>query len=203
MTKSIITISREYGSGGRFIGKKLADKLNIPFYDNELIIMAAKKSGYAESIFENAEKTSAHSLLYSLSMFGTSSGVYGLPLSDKVFIIQSEIIRKLADEGPCVIIGRCADYVLNEYNNVINVFITSTDENKIKRAVSYYNLNEENALSNIQKINKKRAAYYGYYTGEIWGNAQNYDLSINSDSIGIDNAVEMIEKFIHLKDLMI
>ena len=133
--KSIITISRQYGSGGRFIAEKLAERLGVPFYDNKIITMAAKKSGYAESIFENAEQTSTHSLLYSLSMFGSTAGVYGLPLSDKVYIIQSEVIKKIAAEGPCVIVGRCADYVLKDEQHVINVFLQSALEDRAARAV--------------------------------------------------------------------
>ena len=114
MINSVITISRQYGSGGRFVAKKLAEKLGIPFYDNEIITMAAKESGYAENLFEKAEQVSTHSLLYSLSMFGTAAGVYGSPLSDKVFLIQSDIIKECAAKGPCIIVGRCSDYVLKE-----------------------------------------------------------------------------------------
>ena len=201
MSGSIITISRQYGSGGRFVGKKLAEKLGIPFYDNELISMAAKESGFAESLFENAEKNTTYSLLYSLSMFGTSSGgMYGLPLSDKVFLIQSDIIKKVADQGPCVIVGRCADYVLRERNDVVHFFFYSDIENRIDRAMKYYGVEEKKAKEAIEKTDKKRAAYYNYYTGERWGEIKNYHLSLNTDSIGIDACVDELAKYIEAKN---
>lgn len=196
MSKHIITISRQYGSGGRFIGKLLAEKLGIPLYDNELITLAAKKSGYSEAIFENVEKTATHSLLYSLSMFGSTAGVYGLPLSDKVFIIQSEIIKKVASEGPCVIVGRCADYVLKDDPNVVHVFIHSDLEDRIKRAVTYYGLTEDKAKETITKTDKRRSSYYNYYTGHRWGDAGNYEISLNSDRIGIENCVDILYDYI-------
>ncbi|MBO4949725.1 MAG: cytidylate kinase-like family protein [Clostridia bacterium] len=189
---SIITISRQYGSGGRFIAKLLAEKLGIPYYDNELITMAAKESGYSEAIFEKAEQLSTHSFLYSLSMFGSVDGIYGLPLADKVYIAQSEIIKKCADKGPCVIVGRCSDYVLKDYNNVINYFIYSDEKSKIDRAVKYYGISAENAAAELKKKDKKRANYYNYYTSQSWGDFNNYHLSLNSDAIGIDACVDIL-----------
>ena len=201
MSGSIITISRQYGSGGRFVGKKLAEKLGIPFYDNELISMAAKESGFAESLFENAEKNTTYSLLYSLSMFGTSSGgMYGLPLSDKVFLIQSDIIKKVADQGPCVIVGRCADYVLRERSDVIHFFFYSDINKRVERAMKYYGLEEKKAKEAIEKTDKKRAAYYNYYTGERWGEIKNYHMSLNTDSIGIDSCVDVLAKYVEAKN---
>ncbi len=198
--KSIITISRQYGSGGRFVAEKLAEKLGVPFYDNKIITMAAKKSGYSESIFENIEQTSTHSLLYSLSMFGSTAGVYGLPLSDKVYIIQSDIIKKIAEEGPCVIVGRCADFVLKDKKNVIDVFLHSDMQDKIARAVKYYGIDPDKAESEIRKKDKKRAAYYNYYTGEIWGDGSRYDISLKTDLIGIDGCVDLIADYVMLKE---
>lgn len=196
MSNHIITISRQYGSGGRFIGKLLAEKMQIPLYDNELITLAAKKSGYSEAIFENVEKTATHSLLYSLSMFGSTAGVYGLPLSDKVFIVQSEIIKKVASEGPCVIVGRCADFVLKDEKNIVDVFVHSDMEHRIKRAVTYYGIAEEKAKEMITKTDKRRASYYNYYTGHRWGEANNYEISLNSDRIGIENCVDILHSYI-------
>ena len=198
--KSVITISRQYGSGGRFVGKMLAEKLGIPFYDNEIITLAAKESGYAENIFEKAEQISTHSLLYSLSMFGSAAGVYGLPLSDKVFLIQSDIIKKCAEKGPCVIVGRCSDYVLRDFDNTINFFIYSDMEHKIKRAVEFYGVNEAKAQSIIEQKDKKRATYYNYYTSNRWGDIDNYNMAINSDSIGIENAVKLLEDYVRMID---
>ncbi len=198
MSGSVITISRQYGSGGRFVGRKLAEKLGIPFYDNELISMAAKESGFAESLFENAEKNTTYSLLYSLSMFGNSTGgMYGLPLSDKVFLIQSDIIKKVASEGPCVIVGRCADYVLRERHDVVHFFFHSDMDSRIARAMKYYGLEEKKAKEAIEKTDKKRAAYYNYYTGERWGEIKNYHMAINTDAIGIDNCVDILAKYVH------
>ena len=198
--KSVITISRQYGSGGRYVAKKLAERLGIPYYDNEIITMAAKESGYAENIFEKAEQISTHSLLYSLSMFGTTAGVYGLPLSDKVYLVQSDIIKKCAEKGSCVIVGRCSDYVLRDFDNVINLFVFSDMENKIKRAVEFYGISEKDAQSEIERKDKKRSAYYNYYTSQRWGAAENYHLSLNSDFVGIDNAVDVLEAFVKARE---
>ena len=193
---SIITISRQYGSGGRFIAKLLAEKLGIPYYDNELITMAARESGYSEAIFEKAEQLSTHSFLYSLSMFGSTDGLYGLPLADKVYLAQSDIIKKCADKGPCVIVGRCSDYVLKEYDNVLNFFIHSDEQSKIARAVKYYGIEADKAASELKKKDKKRANYYNYYTSQSWGDFSNYHVSLNSDAVGIDAAVDILASYV-------
>ena len=193
---SIITISRQFGSGGRFIAKKLAEKLGIPYYDNELITLAAKESGYSEAIFEKAEQISTHSFLYSLSIFGSAEGLYGLPLADKVYIAQSEVIKKVASAGPCVIVGRCSDYVLKDFDNVLNFFIYSDEEHKVKRATTYYGLESDKVADELRKKDKKRANYYNYYTSQRWGDAENYHLSLNSDAVGIDAAVEILASFV-------
>ncbi len=194
--KSIITISRQYGSGGRFIAKLLAEKLGVPFYDNDLITLAAKKSGFSEEIFKKAEQMSTHSFLYSLSMFGTAEGLYGLPLGDQVYLAQSDVIKKVASEGPCVIVGRCSDYVLKDFDNVINFFIYSDEKSKAKRVVEYYSIEPSKAEEEIKKRDKKRAAYYNYYTSQRWGDAQNYNLSLNSDSVGVDAAVGILADYV-------
>lgn len=197
---TIITISRQYGSGGRFIGRKLAEALDIPFYDKELITMSAEESGMSKEIFEKADEKAANSLLYTLSMnaylLHGMAGVPDLPLNDKVFLVQSEVIRKLAAKGPCVIVGRCADYVLRENPNCVNVYIYSDMENRVSRATTYYNLSADRAQEQIQKTDKKRAAYYNFYTNLKWGRAENYDLSLNSAKIGVDGCVEVIRSFI-------
>ena len=197
---TIITISRQYGSGGRFIGRKLAEALDIPFYDKELITMSAEESGMSKEIFEKADEKAAKSLLYTLSMnaylLHGMAGVPDLPLNDKVFLVQSEVIRKLAAKGPCVIVGRCADYVLRENPNCVNVYIYSDMEDRVSRATTYYNLSADRAQEQIQKTDKKRAAYYNFYTNLKWGRAENYDLSLNSAKIGVDGCVEVIRSFI-------
>ena len=197
--KSVITISRQFGSGGRFVAKMLAERLGIPYFDNELITMAAKESGYAENIFEKAEQMSSHSFLYSVSMFGSAAGVYGLPLSDKVFLVQSDIIKKCAAQGPCVIVGRCADYVLRDYPNVINFYLYSDIDSKIERYKKYYNEDEKNdkeIKDEIIRRDKKRAAYYNYYTTQRWGEIENYHLSIHTDAVGVDGCVDILERFV-------
>ena len=198
--ETVITISRQYGSGGRFIGRKLAEALNIPFYDKELITMAAEESGMSRELFEKADEKATSSLLYTLSMnsylLHGMAGVPDLPLNDKVFLIQSEVIRKLAAKGPCVIVGRCADYILREHPGCVNVYIYSDIEERVERATTYYNLSADRASEQIQKMDKKRATYYNFYTNQKWGRAENYDLSLNSAKIGIEGCVEVIRGFV-------
>ena len=197
----VITISRQYGSGGREIGSKLAAKLGIPFYDNEIITRAAKESGFAEAAFENAESKATNSLLYSIAMgmnsYGNQElGFSHLSLDDRIYLAQSDVIRKVAAEGPCVIVGRCADYVLKDMKNVINVFIWADVSFRIKRAIEVDHLSPVKAQENILKIDKRRANYYNYHASEKWGRAENYHLSIKSSAIGIDNCVDCIVEFL-------
>jgi len=198
---SIITISRQFGSGGREIGAKLATKLGIPFYDNELITIAAKESGFAEEAFENAEKKASNSFLYSIAMgmnaYGNQDiGFSHLSLDDQIYLAQSNVIRKVAQEGPCIIVGRCADYVLRDFDHVINIFIWASLEHRKKRAISRYQLKENKAEEEIVKSDKRRANYYNYHASEKWGKAENYHLSIKSDSVGINNSVECILRYL-------
>lgn len=197
----IITISRQYGSGGREIGAKLAKALEIPFYDNELITRAAKESGFSEAAFENVEKKATNSLLYSIAMgmnaYGNQDiGFTHLSLDDQIYLAQSAVIRKVAEEGPCVIVGRCADYVLRDFNNVVNIFIWAGMEFRKERAVKLYHLKEHKVEEELLKMDKRRANYYNYHASEKWGRAENYHLSIRSDYVGIDNAVECILRFL-------
>lgn len=197
----IITISRQYASGGREIGEKLAKEFGIPFYDNELITRAAKESGFAEEIFRSAETKASNSLLYSIAM-GMSSygnrefGQTNLSLDDRVYLAQADIIRKVASEGPCVIVGRCADYVLREFDNVVHVFICADMDFRVERAVRVDNMSPVKTEDNIRKIDKRRANYYNYHSCEQWGNAMNYHLTVNSSACGIDNAVQLIKQFV-------
>ena len=193
----VITIGRQYGSGGREIGQKLAERFGIPFYDNELITRAAKESGFAEESFQNAEDKATNSLLYSLAMginvYGNQDfGFSGLSLDDRIFLAQSNVIRKIAEEGPCVIVGRCADYVLKEREDVINIFISASMDYRLKRAIGQYGLDEKKAAGIILKNDKRRGNYYNYHVGERWTNLNNYDLVVRSDVMGIERAVECI-----------
>lgn len=202
-TKYVITISRQFGSGGRAVGQKLAQKLNIPFYDKELISLAAKESGMNPEIFKNVDETAANSLLYSLSMgmynFNGPLAMGDLPVNDKLYILQHQIIKDLATKGPCVVVGRCADYVLKDNPHTINVFIHANMEYRKKRAITVHNIEERRAETVINKTDKTRANYYSFYTGQKWGVTQNYDLCIDSSKLSDDKIVELICSYIELK----
>ena len=188
--KFIITIGREYGSGGRFIGELLAKKLNISFYDENLLTKASEESGLSEFVFKSYDEKKD-------AFFVNGAGLYSydMSLGQKVFLAQFETIKNIAKNESCVIVGRCADYVLKDMENVISIFICAPMEDKIDRAIKYYGLNPNKAQSQIVKINKKRKSYYNYYTDRDWGKANNYDLCINSN-IGIDESVEAIIAYV-------
>lgn len=197
---SIITIGRQFGSGGREIGHLLAETLDIPFYDKELISLAAKKSGMDPEIFANVDEKASNSLLYSLSM-----GLYGLghnfsamgdlPVNDKLYILQHKIIKELAAQGPCVIVGRCADYVLKDLPNCVNVFIQADLQYRIQRAIEVHEIDKKRSEQIVNKTDKVRANYYSFYSGKKWGVAENYDLCINSGKLTKEQAVEIITQY--------
>ena len=196
-TNAIITIGRQYGSGGREIGEKLAEKLEIPFYDKELLERAANDSGICKELFENHDEKPTNSFLYSLVMdtysFGYSSAAFtDMPINHKVFLAQFEAVKKLAAEGPCVMVGRCADYALSELSNCFSVFIHSDMESRIRRIAQKYGMKDNKARDAIQKTDKSRSSYYNYYTNKRWGDASSYHLSIDSGKLGIDQTVECI-----------
>ena len=199
MKNVIITISRQYGSGGRQIAQLLSKELNIPYYDNELISMAAEKSGIKDEIFKDAELQAGNNFLYLLSRLGPETQVYGMPFNEKIFNIQSQVIRDLAAKGPCVIVGRCADYVLNDYQNTVNVFTYAPFQTRVARAVTEYGLNRENAEKDVRKVDKARESYYNYHTGNKWGNAANYDLMINMNFLTPESAVKLIRDYLDLR----
>ncbi len=197
----IITISRQYGSGGREIGKKIAEHFNIPFYDNELITLAAKESGYAEAAFHNAETKATNSLLYSIAMgmstYGSQeAGFAHLSLDDRIYLAQSDVIRKVAEQGPCVIVGRCADYILKDRKDVVHIFVHADLEFRKERAIRIDGVAPENAEEIVLKKDKRRANYYNYHSGEKWGKASNYHMSINSSFIGVDKAAQAFIAFL-------
>lgn len=193
----IITIGRQFGSGGREVAKKVAEMLGIGFYDKELIALAAKESGLSEELFEGIEDMSSNSLLYSLVM-GIQSGNgsyyrYGDVFnSDGLFRVQSQVIRKLAEQGPCVIVGRCADYILREQPNLMNVFVHADSDFRIKRICQLHGMDEKEAASTIKKTDKRRGSFYNFYTSQTWGNVNNYHLSANTAKVGIDGAAQLI-----------
>lgn len=179
----VITISREYGSGGRFVGKLVAEKLGISFYDKELISLSAKKSGLSEEYVELVDEKK-------------KSGNYANNNDDRLFIAETKVIEQLAKKESCVIVGRCADYILKDNKDTIKVYLYSDDENKVKRAVKYYGLDEIDALKQINKINKERQKHYKFYTNREWKNQNNYDLLINVDKYGVEKTADIICNFV-------
>lgn len=184
---TIITIAREYGSGGRIIGQKLAEALHFAYYDKELIEMAAQKIGFSKEYVKENEESKHFSFL---SNFYMSPGE--LPAADQIFIAQSNVIREIAAKGSCIIVGRCADYVLADHPNCLNIFIHAPIEDRARRVFEEYDEDVPNIKGYVMKVDKKRASYYNYMTQNKWGKAENYHLSINS-SLGIDLTVNMIK----------
>lgn len=182
----VITIAREYGSGGRYIGKLVANKLEINLYDKNFITKVAAETGLSEEfIKENEQKRESLAVL--------NNGYYvGLNNSDELFIKETEIIKQIAENESCVIIGRCADFILKDKEDVLKVFVYSDMENKIKRATQFYGLSKEKAEKEIKAINKLRANHYKYYTEREWNNHENYDICINSDELGVEKAADLI-----------
>ena len=200
--KKVITISREFGSGGRLIGKRLAEKLGVPYYDKELLDRIAEESGFSKEMIEGAEKKAKNSFLYSLaSAIGTGeAGPETLSLNERFFLAQFETIRKIAEEGSCVIVGRCADYILRGVPQAVNVFIYAEEEDKIKRAVEEYGIPENEVRKVMRDTDKARANYYAYHTGRRWGDYLNFNLCIDSGYLEIDDIVDLI---INYSDKMI
>ena len=201
----VITISRQFGSGGHDVGEKLARQLDVPFYDKALIAMAAKQSGLSEDVFASADEKATSSLLYSMVMgsysFGARiPGVNEMPINDKLFLIQSDIIKKAAAEGPCVIIGRCADYILREHENCLNVFVHASKEERIRRSIAKKDCEERKASDFVTKKDKQRANYYNFYSNKRWDDLQNYDITIDTSRFTIDEAVELLIDAAHRLD---
>lgn len=194
----VITINREYGSGGRYVGELLAKKLGIKLYDKNLIMMVADESGLSASYIEEKEESITGTLLTNFN----SQYYNNLTNDDNLFIAESNAIREIAKREACVIVGRCADYVLKDEENVFKIFVYSDDDGKVERAVKYYGLEEKNALKEINKINKAREKHYNHYTGAEWKDLEHYDFSINVDKFGIEQTVEIIEKMINEKKVI-
>ncbi|MBE5796443.1 MAG: cytidylate kinase-like family protein [Clostridiales bacterium] len=203
--KIIITIGRQFGSGGRYVGRLLSEKLSIPFYDKELLAEAAKHSGICEEILEDHDEKPTRSLLFSLVTgmqhhVGSGSFYMDMPLNHRIFLAQFDAIRKLAEEGSCVIVGRCGDYVLRDDPDAVSVFVKADMPSKIARAVKYYGVEEDKAEERIRKADKQRASYYNYYATATWGDVDNYDLVVDTGVLGVEGAVELIAKFLELRD---
>lgn len=204
-TNTIITIGRQYGSAGRQIGRVLAEELGIKCYDKELLERAAKESGLCEELFENHDEKPTNSFLYSLVMdtysFGySSSGFSDMPMNHKIFLAQFDAIKKLAGEGPCVMVGRCADYALADWNDCFSIFVHADLDWRINRIASKHGKTLKEAKDMITKTDKSRASYYNYYTNKKWGAARSYNLCIDSGKLGIDYATEAIIESIKIFD---
>lgn len=204
MQNIVITIARQYGSGGRMVGKMLAEELGIPYYDRELLQLASDDSGINEKLFANADEKIKKSALFRIA-----KKVYNGELippdkedfvsNDNLFNYQAKIIKELAEEDSCVIIGRCADFVLKDYPNVLSVFIHADEETCLQRAGEIRHMERKDLLKYITDIDKRRGMYYKYYTGRDWVDARNYDLCLDSSKIGYKGCVEAIKKQIEIK----
>lgn len=198
--KIIITIARQYGSGGREIGEKVAELLNIPLFDKQLITDAASKGNLSEEIIKRTDETAANSLLYTLAMGSNVVGTtmhfgYKMPINDKLFVLQAEVIKEYANEGSCVIIGRCADYVLRDEENVFRIFIYGDlDHRKARVAERHPEIKSSQIVDVINKTDRRRASYYNFYTGNKWGKYDNYDMAINSSTLGILGTAKIIAR---------
>ena len=204
MGNYIYTIGRELGSGGYTVAKLLAERLGIKLYDKELLAQAAKDSGFCEEIFENHDERPTNSFLYSLVMDTYTGGNYSaapfldMPLNHKVFLAQFDTIKKIASEESCVIVGRCADYALKDYDNKLNVFVHAPMSFKKSRIQEQYEIPEAKVKDVAIKTDKQRASYYNYYTSKKWGDLKSYDLCI--DSSILDGTVELIKQAVALKE---
>lgn len=194
MSNNVITISREFGSGGRTIAKAVAERLGYNFYDKALVERIANESGYSKDFVERRgeDATSTSSFLFNLSRSG-SGGYDGYSgVSDKLYVIQHNIIKRLPDEGPCVIVGRCSDYILKDYENALHVFIFADMQFKAERIVHLYGERDDVPEKRMEEKDKKRKVYYKNYTGRIWGMSSNYDICLNSGKLGIENCIDII-----------
>ena len=202
---TVITIGRQFGSGGREIGEKLAEHFGIKCYDKELLSRAAKDSGFCEEMIKTHDERPTNSFLYNLVMdtysFGYNTSTFmDMPISHKVFLAQFDAIKKIADEGPCILVGRCADYALESYPNVVSVFIHADLDARIRRIARLYNLTDAKAKDTIVKADKKRASYYNYYTNKKWSDSASYELCLNSSELGIEGTAKAIEQYVQLKE---
>ena len=195
MKKKIITISRQFGSGGRGIGKLLADRLDIPFYDKELIELASKESGIDERIFksEGEETGRFYQVLGAIgyALGSPAGGIYEYSINDQLYLVQANIIEQLANEGTCVIVGRCADYVLADREDVLNIYLCADMDERLRRVIDEYHVEDADEAM-LCKVDKRRSNYYQYYTDRVWGKAENYDLCINTGKFDTDAIIGMI-----------
>ncbi len=204
--KLVITIEREYGSGGRMIGKALSEKLGIPYYDDDILVKASEQSAVGEQYFRMNDEKPGNNLLYRIiggvrnSLDKPTTGEH-IASPDNLFKLQSAVIRGLAEEAPCILIGRCSDFVLESAENIdyVSLFVYADLPAKIKRTMDVDGIDTKTALDRIQKTNKKRSNYYRYYTGNDWDDMTHYDMPINTTELTIDQSVELILHYLKLR----
>lgn len=197
--RKIVTISREYGSGGRIIGKLLAELLKVPFYDKEILDMAAEQSGYSRELMEGTELKAKSSFAYNLASALSFNGVASassLSMNEKMFLAQFQVIKEIGETDRAVIVGRCADYVLRDMPGVTNVFIYAEQEDRIRRATEVYGDDPQKVKEIVADYDKARQNYYNYHTGQRWGEFRNYNLAINSSYISEEEAARLIVDYV-------
>ena len=204
MDRYVITIARGYGSGGKTIGKMLSEELGINYYNRELIRLASDDSGIHERLFSAADERAKLSMLFRREGAVYKCGLIPPESADFVsdqnlFYYQARIIRKLAEHESCVIIGRCADYVLRDYPNVVRVFVYAPHESCVKTVMDMFSVSEKEAEKTIRSIDRHRSAYYKYYTGNDWENAKNYDLCLNSAQLGFEKCVRIVKEYLKIR----
>lgn len=198
MKYNVVTISREFGSGGRYIGEELAKKLGWAYYDKELISEVAKKTGFAEEFVAQAGEYSPFKSIFSYGFVSRDGG--GASMEDQVYAVQRKLILEIVEKGPCVIVGRCADYILEDRSDCLNVFIYGDEATKAQRVIKYHeSTTEKEAVKLMRETDKRRRINYNYYTDRQWGKCQNYDLCLNSTSIGTDNCTDLIYAAVNKK----
>ena len=202
MKKTIITISRQFGSGGRTVGHLVAEKLGIPFYDKELVDHIALESGFAPKfVEEHGEHSPGKSFLsYAFAPQGVPGIMNGLSTADFLWNIQCGVILQLAEQGPCVIVGRNADYILKDRKDVLHTFIHADTDFRAERIVRLYGESEKSPIARLQEKDKRRSVNYQHYTGRVWGAAENYDISLNTSVIGVEKAAELILSLVDLSE---
>ncbi len=202
----VISIGRQFGAGGRRVGQALAKELGIAYYDKELIMEAAREFGFAPVFFEENDEKSASfagNVLQWMESFVTNGmGSKNYLSQDTLFEMQSEVVRKVAEKHSCVIVGRCSDYVLRDYPNCVSVFLHSSDEDRIQRIRERSGLTEEEAISKMRMQDKKRAAYYNFYSSKTWGESATYTLSIDVSSIGVEQTVQLIMFYLRQRGMI-
>ena len=189
MTNKIITISREFGSGGKYIGILVAKKLGIPCYDRDIIEKIAEESGFVDEFIKRVTEYAPSKNIFAYSFVGRSAT--GESIEDRIFAIQEKVIRELADKGPCVIVGRSADYILRDYDT-LDVFVYAPTVDKVRRTMRFKNVSERQAKKLVKETDKKRSINYKYYTGKNWGERENYTVMLNSTTLGIEKTADFI-----------